>query len=104
MKKKLNLVLFLLLLCMAAGCDKKTVSTDGIRIYYRALSENGISSYYYKPTGTDQETVINELWAKLIKSDTEKARISLIPSDLKLVRFSVENSSLELYFDSSYQK
>ena len=62
MKKKLNLVLFLLLLCMAAGCDKKTVSTDGIRIYYRALSENGISSYYYKPTGTDQETVINELW------------------------------------------
>ena len=44
MKKKLNLVLFLLLLCMAAGCDKKTVSTDGIRIYYRALSENGISS------------------------------------------------------------
>ena len=23
MKKKLNLVLFLLLLCMAAGCDKK---------------------------------------------------------------------------------
>ena len=103
MKKKLNLVLFLLLLCMAAGCDKKTVSTDGIRIYYRALSENGISSYYYKPTGTDQETVINELWAKLIKSDTEKARISLIPSDLKLVRFSVENSSLGLYFDSSYQ-
>ena len=99
----LNLVLFLLLLCMAAGCDKKTVSTDGIRIYYRALSENGISSYYYKPTGTDQETVINELWAKLIKSDTEKARISLIPSDLKLVRFSVENSSLGLYFDSSYQ-
>lgn len=81
----------------------KTVSTDGIRIYYRALSENGISSYYYKPTGTDQETVINELWAKLIKSDTEKARISLIPSDLKLVRFSVENSSLGLYFDSSYQ-
>ena len=74
-----------------------------IRIYYRALSENGISSYYYKPTGTDQETVINELWAKLIKSDTEKARISLIPSDLKLVRFSVENSSLGLYFDSSYQ-
>ena len=56
--------------------------------------KNGISSYYYKPTGTDQETVINELWAKLIKSDTEKARISLIPSDLKLVRFSVENSSL----------
>ena len=103
MKKKLNLVLFLLLLCMAAGCDKKNVSTDGIRIYYRALSENGISSYYYKPTGTDQETVIKELWAKLIKSDTEKARISLIPSDLKLVRFSVENSSLGLYFDSSYQ-
>ena len=32
MKKKLNLVLFLLLLCMAAGCDKKTVTTDGIRI------------------------------------------------------------------------
>ena len=55
MKKKLNLVLFLLLLCMAAGCDKKTVSTDGIRIYYRALSENGINSYYYKPTGTDQQ-------------------------------------------------
>ena len=103
MKKKLNLVLFLLLLCMAAGCDKKTVTTDGIRIYYRALSENGISSYYYKPTGTDQETIINELWAKLIKSDSEKERISLVPSDLKLVRFSVENSSLELYFDSSYQ-
>ena len=94
MKKKLNLVLFLLLLCMAAGCDKKTVSTDGIRIYYRALSENGISSYYYKPTGTDQETVINELWAKLIKSDTEKARISLIPSDLKLVRFQWKTAAL----------
>ena len=103
MKKKLNLVLFLLLLCMTAGCDKKIVTTDGIRIYYRALSENGISSYYYKPTGTDQETIINELWAKLIKSDSEKERISLVPSDLKLVRFSVENSSLELYFDSSYQ-
>ena len=42
--------------------------------------------------------------AKLIKSDTEKARISLIPSDLKLVRFSVENSSLGLYFDQFLSK
>ena len=43
MKKKLNLVLFLLLLCMAAGCDKKTVSTDGIRIYYRLCQKMALA-------------------------------------------------------------
>lgn len=103
MKKKLVLMLFLLLLCLPAGCRKETELKDGIRISYRELSENGISSYLYQPVASDQEELIRELWDQLSKSNTEKERISLVPSDLKLVRFLVENSSLELYFDRSYQ-
>jgi germination protein M len=103
MKKKMILTLFLLLFGILVGCSRKNTSQDGLRVYYRELSGNGISSYIYKPSSTDQETVIDELWTKLTQSNSEEERISLIPSDLKLVRSVVENSGLELYFDSSYQ-
>ncbi len=101
--KKIILMLLSLLLCLIAGCSRKAVTKEGLRVYYRELSESGIVSQLYKPSSTDQEAVITELWTKLSKSNSEEERLSLIPSDLKLVRFSVENSSLELYFDSSYQ-
>ena len=103
MKKKMILALFFLLLCTAVGCSKKNIPKEGVRVYYRELSENGISSYLYQLAATEQEAIINELWTKLTQSDAEEERISLVPSDLKLVRSVVENSSLELYFDRSYQ-
>lgn len=103
MKKKLILTLLSLLLCLIAGCSRKTTPEEGVRVYYRELSGSGIVSYLYKPSSTKQEIEINELWTKLAQSSSEEERLSLVPSNLKLVRFAVENSSLELYFDSSYQ-
>lgn len=103
MKKKMILALFFLLLCTAVGCSKKSAPKEGVRVYYRELSENGINSYLYQLAATEQEAIINELWTKLTQSDAEEERISLVPSDLKLIRSVVENSSLELYFNRSYQ-
>ena len=103
MKKKIILMLLSLLLCLIAGCSRKATPKEGVRVYYKELSGSGIVSYLYKPSSTKQDTEINELWTKLAQNNSEEERLSLIPSDLKLVRFAVENSSLELYFDSSYQ-
>ena len=103
MKKKMILALFFLLLCTAVGCSKKSAPKEGVRVYYRELSENGINSYLYQLAATEQEAIMNELWTKLTQSDAEEERISLVPSDLKLIRSVVENSSLELYFNRSYQ-
>lgn len=109
MKKKrigmLLSLLFSLIFClMVAGCSKENTPKEGVRVYYKELSGSGLVSYLYKPSTTEQEDVINELWTKLSQSNTEENRLSLIASDLTMVRFVVENSSLELYFDSSYQE
>ena len=98
------ITLLSLLFCLIAGCSKANAPKEGLRVYYRELSESGIISCLYSPSSTEQEDLINELWTKLSQSNAEEEYLSLIPSDLKMVRFVVENSSLELYFDSSYQK
>lgn len=103
MKKKISLMLLSLLFCLIMGCSRETTPKEGVRVYYRELSGSGLVSYCYKPSSTEQDVVIDELWARLLQSNSEEERLSLIPSDLKLVRSVVENSSLELYFDSSYQ-
>ena len=103
MKKKIILTLLSLLLCLIAGCSRVATPKEGVRVYYKELSGSGIVSSLYKPSSTEQDIEINELWTKLAQSNSEEEYLSLIPSDLKLVRFAVENSSLELYFDSSYQ-
>ena len=103
MKKKISLMLLSLLFCLIMGCSRETTPKEGVRVYYRELSGSGLVSYCYKPSSTEQDAVIDELWARLLQSNSEEERLSLIPSDLKLVRSVVENSSLELYFDSSYQ-
>ncbi len=103
MKKKISLMLLSLLFCLIMGCSRETTPKEGVRVYYRELSGSGLVSYCYKPSSTEQDAVIDELWSRLLQSNSEEERLSLIPSDLKLVRSVVENSSLELYFDSSYQ-
>lgn len=103
MKKKISLMLLSLLFCLIMGCSRETTPKEGVRVYYRELSGSGLVSYCYKPSSTEQDAVIDELWSRLLQSNSEEERLSLIPSDLKLIRSVVENSSLELYFDSSYQ-
>lgn len=104
MKKKISLMLLYLLFCLIMGCSKNVTPKEGVRVYYRELSGNGLVSDCYKPSSTEQNAIIDELWTRLSQSNTENERLSLVTSDLKLVRFVVENSSLELYFDSSYQE
>lgn len=103
MKKKLFIPLFLLLFFQLLGCTSESTPQEGVRVYYRQLSRSAIGSYTYSIVSSEQNDQITELWTQLQKSDPEKDRISLVPSDLEMVRFAVENSSLELYFDSSYQ-
>lgn len=89
---------------LLTGCRQETTSQEGLQLYYRELSRSGIDYYNYQPSAVDQEGQIEELWQQLKKNDQEKERLSLVPDDVELIRFAVENSSLELYFNSAYQE
>ena len=101
-KHKKASALLLALLLAVSGCGKKAGEESGFRIYYREFVTSGLLSYGYTPENLTGDKAIEEVWNELCRSDYEEGRRSVVTGGITLLRYSLEQKNLNLYFSEEY--
>ena len=101
MKKK-HVALILALALLPAGCRGSTGGQAGVKVYYRKFVTSGLYSYLYTPVHTEGGEAVEELWKELCASDFEEERRSVVTGGVSLLRYSLDQKNLNLYFSEEY--
>lgn len=102
------LVLLVLPLLLAAGCNRKkepveAEAEEGYQIYYINKGETGVATVTYEPEGTATEELLEEFLSLLQASPAEGEYKPAIPGTVKLESYELEDAQLSLHFDLAYQ-
>lgn len=97
----LTLVCLLLILPLSSGCGKKPESAE-YHIEYVNKEKTRILKAEYEPEATDTAGLIAEFLTALSSDPDDVAYRKPIPSDVKVVSYSLDGVMLALYFNADY--
>lgn len=106
MKRKLLLILaFLLMMSALNGCSKKEKLESGEPfVYYLTMEETGIEKRAFDWSGDSAEEKIQNILNALAQPDESGKFKAVIPENVEVQKFVLENEKLELHFSKSYRK
>ncbi len=105
MKKKttgLILLVLLLLLGTLAGCGEKKEEVSEYYIYYLDKDKTKNVAVGFEPKASDTENMIKEMLEALTKDTDSPDYQKVLPEDVHINEWKLENAQLYLYFNNDY--
>ena len=109
MKKIWKLLLPVLLLCIAvSGCtieeESRQKEDSKYRFYYLNSSETGLESEPYTPKEESADFMLPDLMSRLNAKEDSLSGISLLPEEVEISSYQIEETVLNVEFNSRYKK
>lgn len=107
MKKKttgLILLVILLLLGAVAGCGKKKEEVSDYYIYYLNKDKTKTVAVGYEPKASDAKGMVEELLKQLLKNTKSPDYQKVLPEEVSINEWKLENAQLCLYFNNAYSQ
>lgn len=111
MKKKINMLLLAALICsLLAGCSIETKSSKDsendskYHLYYLNESETVLREEAYNPKEETTDFMVKDLMQKLGSKDAPESEISLLPEDVSINSYEVQEDLLVIDFSSEYSR
>lgn len=101
MRKRLIFCLLLCIFSVFIGCGHEAVTEGDYYIYYKNLDHTGISYYRYDSPETETNRLIADLWEQTCKKPQMIERESVVPSDVVLLKSTVDGNNLSIYFNTA---
>ena len=99
---------FILSLCamifVTAGCTKPDVSSAPYKIYYLNAEQTGLVEEAYTGETEDAEKGVEEILKCLQKGTDKIEEQSVIPEEVEILKYLLQDEKLILYFDDDYLK
>ena len=73
-------------------------------MYYLALSETKLETVPFEPSTEDTETMIQEIYQKLLEPPDSEEYLRLFPDGVLMKNYSFEGQTVTLNFDEEYKK
>ena len=109
MKKYGRVLLLAVLICsFLAGCSIETKKDDNAdadskyRFYYLNTAETVLKYESYTPAEETTEAMVKELLQKLGKKETPEEGVSLLPEDVSINSYDVQEDLLVIDFSKEY--
>lgn len=89
---------------ITAGCKEADISSAPYKIYYLNAEQTGLVEEAYTGETEDTEKGVEEI-LECLKTGTDKIEEqSVIPEDVEILKYNLQDEKLVLYFDEDYMK
>ncbi|MEG0963660.1 MAG: GerMN domain-containing protein, partial [Lachnospiraceae bacterium] len=101
---KLLLMVLILLISMIPGCEKEKEKVSEYHIYYIDKNKTRTVAVGYEPTNFDTQKMIAEMIEKLSENTNSPDYRKVLPKEVEIQDWKLENAQLYLYFNKEYQE
>ena len=108
MKKSVSILLLAVLICsLFAGCSIETKTQSGTEeskynFYYLNAAETVLKEEPYEPKEETTEFMVKDLLQKLGKKEVPDGGVSLLPEDVSINSYDVQDDLLVIDFSKEY--
>lgn len=89
---------------VTTGCKQQDVSAAPYKIYYLNAEQNGLVEEAYTGETEDTEKGVEEILKCLQKGTDKIEEQSVIPEEVEILKYNLQEEKLVLYFDEDYLK
>lgn len=110
MKKLICIILSVIMVCtFLTGCsvevrEEKKETGNNFYFYYMNADATGLEQEKYTPEEITTEFMLKDLMQRLDRKAAEGERINLLPEEVEINSYTIEDSALLIDFNGSYNK